>query len=52
MFLFLSIMLGGARLSNIPLELGRIAEVVAVALFVAAMVALALGMVSQANNRR
>ena len=50
--LFLFIMLGGARLSNIPLQFGQIAEVVVVALFVAAMIALALGMVGQARDRR
>lgn len=49
-FLFLSILLGGARLSNIPPDLSQLAEVVAVALFVAAMVAVAIGMVGQSKR--
>ncbi len=47
-----SILTGGASLSSVPEDWTDFGKIVAVALFVVAMVALSLGMVGDARRRR
>jgi len=50
--LMVSLLTGGASLSSVPADWTDFGKIVAVALFVVAMVALSLGMVGDARRRR